>query len=403
MPGRLFLIAVMLAIRALSKNLLFGLLMIVSGLPSHAAGQMQPEGYQLVRDCQEEWLVYSSEYKNYVPYVKVMHESEPSVSILINLVRDRHFTFLLKTGRSAFLFVNGALQRNLLSGEWNSFSCDSLYRIYGRGEVMLTVFGLRGTEGLSSLMCFPNTHIATDSTQAISPSVISLKPKSDNAFRDFSVIAWILILITGAGIFLTHPSIACKFVSPVVLFSRDFRSELYNHYRAYSPVIVATIILLAQVTAFLLIVVDIYVKPILPGVLSISDRELVWELTKTFVKISLLNVGLFYFKYFIISITLGILNMSELAHVHFIKAGQSSQFFYGTLAVGLLLLVLRHPSALENLGETLVVYIIIYYGVRYIMFYILLNPPGRIINLYLISYLCVVELIPLIIGIKFLM
>lgn len=395
--------ATMLAIRALLKNLTFWVLLPALWLPVRAAGQIQPDGYHLVRDCQEEWLVYSSEYKNYVPYVKVMHESEPSVSILINLVRDRHFSFLLKTTRSAFLFVNGALQRSLVPGQWSSVSCDSLYRIYGAGEVMLTVFGLRGTEGLTSLMVFPKTHIAADSIQTITPSVISLKPRSDNAFRDFSVIAWLLILVTGAGIFLSHPSIAYKLVSPVVFLSRDFRSELYNHYRAYSPVIVAAVILLALVTAFLLMAIEIYVVPVLPAVLSVSDRESVWVLVAAFLKITLLCFGLFCFKYFMITVTLGILNMSEVAHVHFIKAVQSSLLFYGALAVSLLLLIFRQPRALEEIGEPLAWCVIIYSCVRYILFYILLNPPGRIINLYLISYLCVVELIPLIIGIKFIM
>ncbi len=393
----------MLAVRALLKNLIFWRLLLALLLPVKAAGQIQPDGYHLVRDCQEEWLVYSSEYKNYVPYVKVMHESEPSVSILINLVQDRHFSFLLKTTKSAFLFVNGALQRSLIPGQWSSVSCDSLYRIYGANEVMLTVFGLRGTEGLTSLMVFPKAPIAADSVQAITPSLISLKPRSENAFRDFSVIAWILVLVTAAGVFLALPSVAHKMMSPVVFFSRDFRSELYNHYRAYSPPVVVMVIALALVTAFVLLAVEIYVTPVLPSALSVSERESVWMLAAAFFKIALLCFGLFCVKYFIISVTLGILNMSEVAHIHFIKSVQSSLLFYGALAVGLLLLIFREPRMLENAGEPLLWCVIVYYGVRYILFYILLNPPGRIINLYLISYLCVVELIPLIIGIKFLM
>lgn len=393
----------MLVVRALLKNLTFWLLPAALSLPVRTIGQIQPEGYHLVRDCQDEWLVYSSEYKNYVPYIKVMHESEPSVSILINLVQDRHFNFLLKTTKSAFLFVNGSLQASLVPGQWKAVSCDSLYRVYGAGEVMLTVFGLRGTEGLTSLMVFPKTQVAADSVQTITPSVISLKPRSDNAFRDFSVIAWVLILVTGAVVFLILPSIAYKMVSPAVFFSRDFRSELYNHYRAYSPVIVVMVIVLALVTAFLLLAIEIYVVPVLPSALSVSERESVWMLVAAFFKIALLCFGLFCLKYFVISVTLGILNMNEMAHVHFIKSVQSSLLFYGTLAVSLLLLIFRHPRTLENMGEPLLWCVVVYYGVRYISFYILLNPPGRIINLYLISYLCVVELIPLIIGIKFIM
>lgn len=371
--------------------------------PVAARAAAIPDHFQVVRDCEDEWLVYSQEYKNYVPYIRSLHESESSVSILIDLVENRHFHFLLKTRSPAVLFVDGALQHNLVANEWLSFSCDSLSQIYGGERIILTLFGLRGMDGLSSYMVFHKNETATDSLQVFSRSLVSLKPKSANVYRDFSIIAWILILAISAVVFAAVPDLAYKMANPVEFFSRDFRSELYNHHRAYSPLIVFAVAVLSLITAFLLLTVEIYVIPFLPGVLSVSGSESVATLTFEYLRLTLLCFVLFYVKYLMIYITLGILNMSELAHIHFIKAVQSSLLMYGSLSVVLFALIFQYPVLLEGLGDSLLLGVMIYFSVRLVVLYVVLNPTGRIINLYLISYLCVVELIPLIIGIKFVM
>lgn len=384
------------------KALLF-LLHLVLPLVSSAVAADPPEGYHNVRNCQNEWLVYSAEYKNYVPYVRALHESEPSVSLLLNLVQDRHFQLLLKTRKEAVLFVDGALRQRLDADVWVRLSCDSLYRETGATDIILTVFGLRGTEGLESYMVVPATTVETDSLPALSRSLISLKPKSANAYRDFSVIAWLFVLVISAVVFLSVPDIAYKVVNPLEFLSTDYRSELYNHHRAYSPVIVFAVVTLSFVAAFLVMSVEIHVTPLLPGVLSVSGRESVGSLTLSYLVLALICFVLFYLKCLLVFVTLGILNMSELAHIHFIKTVQSSMLFYGITAVALLVVMFQHPAWLEATGNVLLWSFLIYYSLRLIVLYIVLNQTSRILNLYLISYLCVVELIPLIIGIKFIM
>lgn len=253
------------------KILAFLGLFLMHGLRVAANADGRPEGYHLVRDCQEEWLVYSKEYTNYVPYIRALHESEPSVSILLNLVQDRHFQFLLKTERDAFLFIDGALQTNIIPETWMSVSCDSLYRKYGKSEVMLTVFGLRGLDGVRSFMAFPEGSEVGDSLQVLASSLVLLKPRQADIFRDFSVIAWLMILLVGAIVFLSAPQLAYKLTNPAAFFSRDFRTELYHHHRAYSPVIIAATLALALIVAFLLLITESYITSVIPTITSVSE------------------------------------------------------------------------------------------------------------------------------------
>lgn len=393
----------MLRHRCYLKLLLAICSFLLSGPKLMAVTVTVPEGYQLVRDCREDWLVYDEQFGNYVPYLAALHEMEPSVSIVLDLVRERHFTFILKTNREGYLFINGALQKTLAAGDWHYISCDSLYSRYGARELMLTVFGLRGLEGINSAIVSPLNTMASDSLSLLSPSLVSLKLKSSHAFRDFSGIAWLLIVLVSSVVFLLAPAVAYKITGMVSFLSRDFRSDLYHHHRAYDPVIIVMEAVLAFIAAFLLMAVDRYVVPVLPPSLAASERDNVWALLGNFAQLSVVCFVMFYLKYFFISITAGILNLTEIMHVHFIKTLQSSLMFYGSASLGILLLIFQAPGYLNGIGNQLIFGLIVYYCVRCVVLYILLNQSSRFLNLYLISYLCVVELIPPIIGVKFIM
>ena len=55
----------------------------------------------------------------------------------------------------------------------------------------------------------------------------------------------------------------------------------------------------------------------------------------------------------------------------------------------------------QQIGPYLSYVVIFYYLVRFGLLYIFINSSGQFINLYLFSYLCVIEIIPLIVGVKF--
>lgn len=404
MPGRFFFGILLTRCTMYPRRYIpkFLLVIFLSLFNSMQVGAITvPEGYQLVRDCGEDWLVFDPKYQNYVPYIAALHESEQAVSLALDLVKERHFTLLLKTNHEAYLFIDGALQSIVAPAEWYYISCDSLLSKYGEKELLLTLFGQRGVEGLSAALIAPINTMASDSLSRISPSVISLKIKADDSFTNFAVIAWILMLLIAAVFFLITPSIAYRITSLLTFFSRDFRTELYHHHRAYDPLIVIWVFVLALIVAFFSMAIDRYIEPLLPPAYAITERDSVGQLLGNFSKISFISFLLLYGKYFVISIMSRILNLVEISHIHFIKALQSSLLFYGLLSVGMLLLILQFPGSIPLMKTHLIVSVVAYYSLRFVTLYILLNQSSRILNLYLISYLCVVELIPLIVGIKF--
>jgi len=357
--------------------------------------------YLQVYNYQNDWLVYSPGYDNYVPYTRSIHETETSVSLLVNLIRNRHYTLLLRSQHETFLFIAGALQKNIAPGTELSLSCDSLYRIYQEEELLLTFFGGVGIEGLSALMVFPKNADTTLDTTPLTKSQIRIKPKPAPVFRDFSVIVLLLILGLTATGFQTAPAIMRRISNPIEFFNRDFRSELYHHHRPYSPVIIMGVLILSMLLAFLLMYLEKQDIPVLPNGLIMGDHMTFTGLLTDYLGLTVLCFFSCYLKYFFILVTSRILNFSNVADFHFIKTLQSSLLFYSVLVLAFLLLLQQLPTFTETLQEYLYLPVLAFYFIRFLFLYLLINRSKRFINLYLFSYLCVIEIIPVIIGIKF--
>ena len=97
----------------------------------------------------------------------------------------------------------------------------------------------------------------------------------------------------------------------------------------------------------------------------------------------------------------GVLNLEHIVNSHYIRSLQSSYLFYGICTIVFFGISLQSPLWFQQVGPYLLYVLILYYLVRFGLLYVFTNSSGQFINLYLFSYLCVLEIIPLIIGVKF--
>ncbi len=372
--------------------------LLLRGLLSYGVDLSGPEDqYYVVHDYHNDWLVYSEDYDNYVPYTRSLHETKTSVSLLLHLLQSRHYTLLLHSRTESYLFVGGRLQRKILPNQWLALSCDSLYQQHQEADLLLTLYGTQGIDGLTAYMAFPKK----EADQQAPASLVSIRPRPAATFQDFSILVSLLITALAAAGFSIAPAISGKLANPLEFFNRDYRSELYYHHRPYSPVIILGELLLSLLIALFLITLDHMGITLLPTRLMPDDTPLLPDLLLVYFKLTGLCFLLCYLKYLLISATDGILKFSNVADFHFIKSVQSSLLFYAFLTVCFALLARNLPHLLDRYREYLLLPVFCYYGIRFLLLYVLINRSKRFINLYLFSYLCVVEIIPLIIGVKF--
>ncbi|HEV7348700.1 DUF4271 domain-containing protein [Telluribacter sp.] len=356
--------------------------------------------YFLVYDYQNDWLVYSTRYQNFVPYSRSLHEEALSVSLLVDLLKNRHYTLLVQPQEQNYLFIEGALQKKIEAGQWLELNMDSLFRTYKKEEILLTLYGSSGAESRQVLVA----NLKTASPVAIgnaTTSLINIKPKPTNPFRDFSALIMLILLIMNVLAFTSAPLSFRRFINLLDFLERDERNEMNKINKPFSAHVIFFTALLSLVISYLLVVSNNNGINLFSTGTILTGGDDLPELVTDYFTLFAISFLLFYLKYIYMSLVGGMLNLDSVVSIHYFKNIQLSYLFFGSCAIFLFSYSLYNPLWSVDLESSLLAPFVIFYLLRFISLYILIKPVGSFINLYLFSYLCVIEIIPLIIGVKF--
>lgn len=365
-----------------------------------AQGEVGPGGrYFLVRDLKHDWLTYSQKYKNYVPYSRGINETDMSASLLVDLLQNRRYVLLVSTSRQNYLFIEGALQRKLTPDAWLTLDIDSLRRVYRKGEILLTLYGAPGIEDKTVLIGhFRRMQNASVERKQNLP-IINIKPLRTTPFENFSIVLLLFLLILTLFAYTSSPSPFRRFVRPNDFFNRSNRNDFYNFTKPYTPFVVIVALFISASMAYLMLFLTHFDLELFTGFLSEGDT--LASLLLDQLKLTIACLAVLFLKYLLMNLVGSVLNLGRTVNTHYIKALQISYLFYAFNVVAFFALLLPNPQWLELARPFLIYGFVFYYSVRVLMLYLFSDNSGRVINLYLFSYLCVVEIVPIIIGVKF--
>jgi hypothetical protein len=355
----------------------------------------------LVRDLKHDWLAYNQKYQNYVPYSREVNETDVSASLLIDLLQNRRYALLVSTTRQNYLFVEGALQRKLSPGAWLSMDIDSLRRTYRKNEILLTLYGSPGIGDKKVLIGHSRQVQNASVERKQNLSVINIKPLRTTPFENFSIVLLFFLLILSLLTYTNSPSVFRRFVRPKDFFDRSNRNDFYNFTKPYTPFMVMIALFVCTAVAYLILFLrdcglDLFYTA---GFLSEGDALSNLLLDQT--KLTLTCFTLLFLKYLLMNLVGNVLNLGRTVNTHYVKALQMSYIFYAFGILAFFALLLPNTQWLELTRPYLLYGFVFYYALRTLVLYLFSDNSGRLINLYLFSYLCVVEIVPIIIGVKF--
>ena len=375
---------------------------LFAGTVARGADKALPPGqFFPVYDYQNDWLVYSGQYKNYVPFSKGINEGTRSVSLYVDLLKNRRYFLLLKAENESYLFLEGALQKKINKDEWLELNIDSLFRIYKKEELLLSIYGNSGIEDKTALICHKKQADAVGILEKAASTLINIKPINFSHFGNFSVLTMLIILMLNVWIFNLNPLAFSRVINPLEFFNNDPREQLSKLNKPYSNNVIFLVIIVSMLMGFTLIFFA-HNKLNLFSVSSIlSEESNVLEFLADFFILSTIFFLLTYGKYVFMVLVGQMLNLDKLVDTLFLKIIQSSYFFYTALFLLVFMLSTTNAVWLVPLRPYIMFPFLIFYVIRFVTLYVVTKPPASFINLYLFSYLCVIEIIPLIIGIKF--
>ncbi len=384
---------------ALSLFLSFALSLAVSAQPRNEG--IGPGGqYYPVHSFQDNFQVFDAATQAYVPYIPELHATQTALSAYVDLESNRHYKLLLTTKDDGYLFINAALRRNLRAGTWLILDIDSLFRAYRRPEIFLTVYGSPGVAGKQLYIAYPRS--AAQKTIVLRDDNLSVRPRPVSVYTNLLGVGLLIILAFFAFLFSFHNRAFERFFSPRDLLSVRAQEESFLIGRPLSSVNLLFTLGLSLLTSYLIMLAQSHRVDVFSARLLLPNLTQWGGVGTEYVVLTVLAFGALIGKYALIDVISGLYKLHEIANVHFFKILQSSLLFFTSMT--LVLLVISYNIDQTVWSENALLFPLIgFYTARVALLYVVIRASESIKNLYLFSYLCIVELIPLIIGLRFIL
>ena len=353
--------------------------------------------YYPVHDFHDDFQVYDESAKAYVPYIVEQHADKTALSAYVDLESNRHYQLLIQTRQDGYLFINAALKRKLRAGVWQVLSIDSLYRVYRQPELFLTLYGAPGLNDRQLFIGYPKS--ATQKTVVLRDDTLSLRPRQISVYDSFLGIGLLFLLATHAFLFSVYHRAFLRFYSLRDLLSLRAQEESFLINRPLSGTNLLFTVNLSLIMGYLIVFVQSHSVNVFASQSLLAEQKF-GALAGEFVLVSGLAFLSLMGKYVLLEVLGGLYKLQEIINVHFFKVLQSSLLFFTAMAL-LLAIISYNVPMVAWVPSLFLVPLIAFYTARLALLYLVIRNMEPIKNLYLFSYLCIVELIPLIIGLRF--
>jgi Domain of unknown function (DUF4271) len=368
---------------------------------ANAAEPPLPKDCITIKNLSEDWLVFDDIFKDYVPYIKSRHAGYQSFSQYFDIENYRGYKLCIFTKADSYLFINGKLQRKLPTNNWLQMNIDSLYRANNKTyKLLVTLYS--DTPGLeNSFAIVSHKLIKSDALFIDNSQQTAIKLRDFSNFGNFSILFSLFLFAFVAFLFNFENSLLAKYFNIKDLFTIGKRFDTVAVNRPFDIGNIFYLIILSFSISLLLLVIEHNFFSIIPKFLTVNEKPSFLSLISQFFNLSFLILVLFLLKYFFLSIFGNLYQLDKITNLHYFKILQSTGIFIfiiGILATTFLIYPITNST--QN-KATFIILIASFYILRLLLLFFIIIKLVSVKNLYLFSYLCIVELIPLFLGIRF--
>jgi hypothetical protein len=351
-----------------------------------------------VRDFQQEMVVYDEMFKAYVPFIDEQHANERAISAFVDLESNRRYKLLVQSKTDGFLFVDAALRRKCPAGQWLVFDIDSLYQVYRKPQLFITLYGPAVLNNWQLVI----GHMRTNSQQTIrlNDNLLSVQPRQLTGFTNFFSLGLLLLLASHAFLYTFFRRGFQTYYNPVNLARLDPPDESFLISRPLGRTSMAFTVNLSLCLAFLFLHFQSLNVSLFGAGTLLPQGQNFWQLSLSYIALSVAFYLLMLGKYALISTVGSLYKFDDLVNLHYFRILEASLLF-ATLLVLIMATLSPYLSGVTLAPSTIVVPFVVYFLGRLAWLYLTLVREMPVKNLYLFSYLCIVELIPLVIGLRF--
>ena len=356
--------------------------------------------YYLVHDFHDDWQVYDNRLKLYVPYINEQHLEIPSHTIFCDLENNRGYQLLIRSEKKNFLFINGSLRQKVEAGKWLTMSIDSLYKVYQKPTIYITLYGTTDINSKTVMMGYPKS-IEQKIIKTTDDEIVTAKPRSFTPHRNYFVIVSMMILVMFTYLSSSFSRAFQRYYNLRDLFTFYLREQSFLINKPLSRMNILFVILLSLLISLFFMFLQSRGIYLFGGRSFLQEGDTMGVLFSNYFRLTLITFVALVGKYFFISMIGSLFNLEKIVDIHYFKIIQSSILFYTALVLILCVMFMGYLPPDFNWQVYLFTPMVAFYAARCVIVYFTINRTANIPNLYLISYLCIVELLPIILGIRF--
>ncbi|MFD1816766.1 DUF4271 domain-containing protein [Pseudarcicella hirudinis] len=364
-----------------------------------AKGVGPAEGYYLVHDYHDDWQIYDEGYKAYVPYVRERHQEYSSFSLFFDFENYKGYKLLFYSKKENYLFIDASLQKKLPADVWTIMDVDSLQKVYRKTRLFLTFYGIN-TNAEDLKVIVGNKISKTERSIELTEYQLTVRPKAIPVFNNFFVLGLVFLLICYAFLYNFQPKTFERYYNFQDLLTINVRDDSFVN-KPFDLGNLLFVINLSFTLAYLFMIIRNEETDLFNVSNILNEEETVLGLFLNFIAIAILIFIALIIKYLSLAILSNLYRFDNVTNVHFFKIMQASSIFFLLVLFLVSYSAISYPFILQNFEKYLLIPVVIFFILRLLLIYFTINKLTSLKNLYLFSYLCIVELIPVIIGIRF--
>ena len=385
------------------KTVYFFLLTVYCLLPNDLiakGGLSADKSFYIVHDYQDDWQVFDERYKAYVPYVREQHKGYNSFSLFFDIENYKGYKILYRSEKENYLFIDASLQKKLLISTLVVLDIDSLENIFGKTKLFLTIYGTN-TNVEDLFVQIGNKISKSQKAIEMNESLLTILPRDISPFQNFFVIGLMLLVCFYAFLYNFQPKSFERFFSPRDLLTISKRDDSFVVNKPFDLGNIFFVVSLSLTLGFIFMLITHEKTDLFSASNILNEGETLGALMLNFLEISIIVFASLVLKYWVLRVLSNLYRLDNITNIHYFKIIQASSLFFLVLLIVLTLSTVSIPGIVKNAEKYLSIPISLFFIARLALLYFTINKVTTLKNLYLFSYLCIVELIPLIVGIRF--
>jgi hypothetical protein len=356
--------------------------------------------YTIIYDLKYDWLEYNKDLKVYIPHIKENNSNKIIYSLRINFNDYPGCYLLLKSQNSNdYLFFGSKMKQVLPKDEWVKFSYKDLSKVNNNAAFILSIYGDKNPENHSVFFGFPFSK-ASNIRKIKANNFLDFSPRSFSSIQSSLVVFFLFCLIMMSFLTSNFSKAYKKFYSINDMLSFKIKETSFLVNKPMDRPNMMIVILLSMFSSFVFILCQSKGFDILSNNFIFQNGDSFGVLTSNFFKLTIIIFVLYIAKYFLINTIGSLFNIEKIVDIHYFKLIQISLVFFTIVLVILLISYNAYFGNVSNFKNLFTVILLFFYSIRALIIYFSINQTGNIKTLYLISYLCIVEILPVLIGMR---